>query len=599
MVRETNPGAFYDKLRKAVATSVGSPLLIFPSASDVDSLCALKIVTNLLVQDSVRYSVYPVAGFQSIQSLAGRSLRSEDDSIVVLLINWGASRNLLQLLQLGSKAQVFVVDSHRPIHLHNLSDLNPQVTILFTHDDETQSDTPYGFPLYRLSSFISTNDSNLDVYEDSESDLDSDSDSDDDGRRRKRRKKSYNDGDDEQRREEELLKAEYYRMGCFHGRPSGCLMFDIAHTLHKNTNELLWLAGVALTDQFVHERLSKERYDSTQSELEGFVALAGNFESSTSVTLKDGTRVRAPDVSRIIFDEEPRLMLLREWSLYEAMMCSFYVAPKLKTWGDSGLKTMKLLIAKMGISLAECQQQYQYMKNETRKGLKQMLEKVGKDAGLGDLYFRNLYRFHGYNDQVSAADVVYGVTALLEASTTDMKKDWTDNFCTALEALSPDKWDHLRAGMQLAIKVQRACMSIGSAAIVKKGEIKMCKAFRYFELPKCVDAELLAHPLSLTKLCYFVMDSLKEQGRAVKPMICYGIIPGPANEALIVGVSHRPRLGATNGNRFGLVFRAIAEKIGSNFSHDAFESSWIHLPSDDVTRFMQELQSSLASYNSL
>jgi cell division control protein 45 len=82
---------------------------------------------------------------------------------------------------------------------------------------------------------------------------------------------------------------------------------------------------------------------------------------------------------------------------------------------------------------------------------------------------------------------------------------------------------------------------------------------RYFELPKCIDAELLAHPLSLTKLCYFVMDSLKEQGRAVKPMICYATIPGPEHEALVVGVSHRPRLGAANGNRFGLVFRAIAE----------------------------------------
>lgn len=313
-------------------------------------------------------------------------------------------------------------------------------------------------------------------------DSDSDSDSDDKGRRRKRRKKG-NGNEDEQNQEEELLKAEYYRMGCFHGRPSGCLMFDIAHTLHKNMNELLWLAGVALTDQFVHERLSKERYDSSQSELEEFVALAGNLEGNTNVTLKDGTRVRAPDVSRIIFKEEPRLMLLREWSLYEAMMCSFYVALKPKTWGDSGLKTMKLLIAKMGISLAECQQQYHYMKNETRKRLKQMLENVGKDADLGDLYFTNLYRFHGYDDQVSAADVVYGVIALLEASTNDAKQDWTENFCTVLEALSLDKWDHLRASMQLAIKVQRACINLGSVAIVKKGDIKMCKAFRYFELP--------------------------------------------------------------------------------------------------------------------
>ena len=476
MVRETNVGAFYEKLRKAVGAAVSSPLLIFPSAADTDSLCALKIATHLLVQDSIRYSVYPVAGFNSIQSLAGRSLRSDDEPVVILLLNWGASRNLHRLLNLGSKVQVFVVDSHRPIHLHNLNESNLQVTVLFTHDDETQADMPYGFMLNSLSRFTTTYDSEPELDVDEESDSDDDSDEDDDDNNEGRRKRRKKGGRDDQ--EEQLLKAEYYRMGCFHGRPSGCLMFDIAHSLHKNTSELLWLAIVSLTDQFVHERLTLERYTSTQAELEGFVTRAGNLEKNTTITLKDGTKVRAPDVSRITYDYDLRLMLLREWSLYEAMMCSFYVAPKLKTWGDVGLKTMKLLFAKMGISLAECQQQYQYMKSETKKGLRQEFKNIGQEAGLGDLEFPTFFKYHGYNDQVSAADVVYGVTALLEASAADPKSDWTDNFCSALEALSPEKWENLREGMQLAIKVQQASISTGSAAIVKKDQIKMCKAFR-------------------------------------------------------------------------------------------------------------------------
>lgn len=472
MVRETSVGFFYEKLQKAVAAAIASPLLIFPSASDTDSLCALKIVTHLLVQDSIRYSVYPVAGFNSIQSLAGRALRSEDEPVVVLLINWGASRNLLRLLRLGSQVQVFVVDSHRPIHLHNLSESNLQVTVLFTNDDERQADMPVSALLRELSGFRNTYDSEPDLDIDEDSEWDSGSDDDDEGAGRSKRRKK-NAGDDQG---EQFRKAEYYRMGCFHGRPAGCLMFDIAHALHKNTNELLWLACVSLTDQFVHERLTSERYTSTQQELESFIA--GNLDKVTTVTLKDGTKVRAPDVSRIVIDLEPRLMLLREWSLYEAMKCSFYVAPKLKTWGDTGLKTMKLLFARMGIPLAECQQRFQYMRSETKRGLKKEFDNIEKEAGLGELYFRNFHKYHGYNDQVSAADVVYGVTALLESSAVDEKSDWTDNFCTALEALSPDKWENLRLGMQLAIKVQRACMRQGSAAIVKKDEIKMCKAFR-------------------------------------------------------------------------------------------------------------------------
>lgn len=52
----------------------------------------------------------------------------------------------------------------------------------------------------------------------------------------------------------EKLKTEYYKLETFNGKLFGCLMFDLAHSLRKNTNELLWLACVSLTDQFVHDR---------------------------------------------------------------------------------------------------------------------------------------------------------------------------------------------------------------------------------------------------------------------------------------------------------------------------------------------------------
>jgi hypothetical protein len=74
---------------------------------------------------------------------------------------------------------------------------------------------------------------------------------------------------------------------------------------------------------------------------------------------------------------------------------------------------------------------------------------------------------------------VYGVSALLEAAGSDETSDYTDNFCKAVRALSPNEWQTLQSGMQLAIQVQRACISIGSAAILKKDEIKMSKAFRW------------------------------------------------------------------------------------------------------------------------
>ncbi|KAH7307613.1 hypothetical protein KP509_22G068600 [Ceratopteris richardii] len=373
-------------------------------------------------------------------------------------------------------------------------------------------------------------------------------------------------------------------MGTFHGRPAGCLLYEIAHALHKNNNELLWLACVSLTDQFVHERLSVERYQAGVMELEQHINGSGNLEMATSVTLKDGTKVRIPDVSRISYEDEPRLMLLREWNLYDSMICSSYVATKLKTWSDNGLKRLRLLLAKMGIALVECQQKFQYMSSDMKKRLKEEFQKLLPEYGLSDLYYRSFQRLHGYSSKVSAADVVYGVTALLES--------WggnhhTDHFWNAYKALSLNNLEDLQLGMHRAISTQRATLRQGSLAITRKGYIKSARGFRWLKLEDGSDAELLAHPLSLTKFCYFLMDALKEKGARVKPMICAALKPGSSSKmVLIVGVSSRPRLGAQHANRFGMVFQSVAQDLGATFTHDAFESSWIHLDVASVNAFM-------------
>lgn len=58
---------------------------------------------------------------------------------------------------------------------------------------------------------------------------------------------------------------------------------------------LFWLAFVALTDQFVHGRLTSERYQAGVMELEQRINSSGNLDAVNSVTIKDGTKVSAPD----------------------------------------------------------------------------------------------------------------------------------------------------------------------------------------------------------------------------------------------------------------------------------------------------------------
>lgn len=592
MVREQRVESFYTRLRESVSTSSLSPLLIFPSTSDADSLCALKIIFHILESDSVRYACYPVSSFQEIHKYAGLTSLS-NEPISILLVNWGCQRDLRLLLNLGPAARVFVVDSHRPIHLHNLNDQNESVVVLYTGDDEQQADLAYDFKVSELANASELNsDDEGEENSDSEDEEDSESEGDeDDGSSRKRRRVSNEDEADPVQLFRKL-KREYYRRGTFHGKPSGCLMYDLSHLLRKNTNELLWLACVSLTDQFVHERLTDERYLAGVMELEQHINSSGNLEAVTVVTLKDGTKIRAPESSRIAYEDEPRLMLLREWNLFDSMLCSSYIATKLKTWNDNGMKKLKLLLARMGFALVDCQQKFQYMNLEVKRKMKDEFERFLPEYGLSDFYYRSFLRLHGYSSRVSAADVVYGVTALLESFVSSDGSCASKQFGVAYDALSLNNLDKLKAGMQQAIKVQRAILRQGSAAITKSGSIRSGRKFRWVKLEDSVDTKLLGYPQALTKFCYFLMDALREKGARAKPLICACLSQEP-NKMLIVGVCGKPRLGAVQGNAFGIALRNAAEETGAEFFHELFESSWIVLDKGVVNNFMIRLTEKL------
>ena len=592
MVREQRVDLFYSKLRESVTASSYSPLLIFPSTSDVDSLCALKIVFHVLESDSIRYACYPVSSFQEIHKYAGPNLCSPDEPISILLINWGCHRDLRKVLNLGPVARVFVVDSHRPIHLHNLSDQNDRVVVLYTQDDEHQADLAYDFDVSALASASDLNsDDEVDEL-DSEDENDSDSEEEEDGSGSRKRRKVSGENEEDPVQLFGKLKKEYYHMGTFHGKPSGCLMYDLSHSLRKNTNELLWLACVSLTDQFVHERLTDERYQAGVMELEQHINSSGNLEAVNSVTLKDGTKIRAPNASRIAYEDEPRLMLLQEWTLFDSMLCSSYIATKLKTWSDNGMKKLKLLLARMGFALVDCQQKFQYMNLEVKRKMKDEFERFLPEYGLTDFYYRSFLRLHGYRSRVSAADVVYGVTALLESFVKTDGSCASKQFGVAYDALSLGNLDKLKAGMQNAIKIQRAILRQGSTAITKTGCIRSGRKFRWLKLEDSVDTKLLGYPQALTKFCYFLMDALREKGARMKPLLCACLSQEP-NKVLVVGVCGKPRLGAVQGNAFGIAFRNAAEEIGSEFFHELFDSSWIFLDAAAVNSFMVRLTEKL------
>jgi cell division control protein 45 len=67
-------------------------------------------------------------------------------------------------------------------------------------------------------------------------------------------------------------------------------------------------------------------------------------------------------------------------------------------------------------SLTEAHQQYNHMDVDLRRILRERLEHLAPQYGLTDLCYNNFRRCFGYKCILSASDVVYSLTSLLEAS---------------------------------------------------------------------------------------------------------------------------------------------------------------------------------------
>ena len=88
----------------------------------------------------------------------------------------------------------------------------------------------------------------------------------------------------------------------------------------------------------------------------------------------DGVRVPAAQNGKIAFEMEYRFMLYRHWSLYDAMYFSNFVAARLCIWRPDGKAALNQFLAKMGISLRDCQQKYAFMSSSLKKRLRDKME---------------------------------------------------------------------------------------------------------------------------------------------------------------------------------------------------------------------------------
>ena len=114
-----------------------TPILIYVSTSDVDALCAYRILKSMFQSDNVPFSVFPVSGSEELRK-RGKEIPDDEQNRAIVLINCGGTEDVRELMDLKVNCRAYVLDSHRPLSLQNVSEENKDVYVI--RDDSKEGD---------------------------------------------------------------------------------------------------------------------------------------------------------------------------------------------------------------------------------------------------------------------------------------------------------------------------------------------------------------------------------------------------------------------------------------------------------------------------
>jgi cell division control protein 45 len=285
----------------------------------------------------------------------------------LILLNCGGTVHLEKIFTLNNNQSIIVIDSHRPFHLANIYSSK---VVLFDDSDG--------------SSVISINKlSDLEITGVEESDDEEEEDN-----------LVFETEDDENehyRKKEQILKTrEYYRTS-YTSKSCSKILSELSFSLNKNNNDHLWMGIIGLTEQFLFQKITHEEYTKAFNGFKLEVASL-NRSKSSNMEVDDGMEIKISSDERIVQSEEFIFPLYRHWNIFDSMYHSSYIASRLSIWNEKGRSKLKVFLAKIGIPLTECQQNYQNMKFIYKEELDKKMKKFGKNYSLYELFFDSFYR---------------------------------------------------------------------------------------------------------------------------------------------------------------------------------------------------------------
>ncbi|XP_058287310.1 cell division control protein 45 homolog isoform X4 [Hylobates moloch] len=537
---------FVSDFRKEFYEVVQSQRVLLFVASDVDALCACKILQALFQCDHVQYTLVPVSGWQELETAF---LEHKEQFRYFILINCGANVDLLDILQPDEDTIFFVCDTHRPVNVVNVYN-DTQIKLLIKQDDDLE------VPAYE------------DIFRDEEEDEEhsgNDSDGSEPSEKRTRleeeivertmRRRQRQEW--EARRRDILFDYEQYE---YHGTSSAMVMFELAWMLSKDLNDMLWWAIVGLTDQWVQDKITQMKYVTDVGVLQRHVSRHNHRNEDEENTL-------SVDCTRISFEYDLRLALYQHWSLHDSLCNTSYTAARFKLWSVHGQKRLQEFLADMGLPLKQVKQKFQAMDISLKENLREMIEESANKFGMKDMRVQTFSIHFGFKHKFLASDVVFATMSLMESPEKD--GSGTDHFIQALDSLSRSNLDKLYHGLELAKKQLRATQQT---------------------IASCLCTNLV---ISQGPFLYCSLMETKNRRCKLLPLVMAAPLSVEHGTVTVVGIP--PETDSSDRkNFFGRAFEKAAESTSSRMLHNHFDLSVIELKAEDRSKFLDALISLLS-----
>ncbi|KAF7240803.1 hypothetical protein EYD10_12610 [Varanus komodoensis] len=525
---------FLTDFRKEFYEVVVNQRVLLLVASDVDALCACKILQALFHCDHVQYTLVPVSGWQELETAF---LEHKDQFQYFVLINCGANVDLLDILQPEGDIIFFVCDTHRPINVVNVYN-ETQIKLLVKQDDDLE------IPAYD------------DIFrDDEEEDSGNESDgSEPSGKRRRfeeeiveRTMKRRQRREWEARRQEILFDYEQYE---YHGTSSAMMMFDLAWIMSKDLNDMLWWAIVGLTDQWVQDKITQMKYVTDIGILQRHVSRHNhrNADEENSLSI---------DCMRIAFEYELPLKQVKQKFHSMDISLKENLRDMIEESANKfGMKDLRVQTFSIQFGFKN-----KFLASDIVYAAASLMENVDKDESGTDNFIKAL-------DSLSRSNL--------------------DKLHQGLEL----------AKKQLCAIQQTVASCICTNLVISQGPFLYCYLMEGTPDVKLFSRPISLCLLSKYLLRSFISSALsgfqtKNKRCKLLPMVMAAPMDLQQGTVIMVGIPPHTE-SSDKKNFFGRAFEKAAENTSSRTLHNYFDMSIIELKMEDRSKFLDALISLLS-----